>query len=129
MARDGLFQKGDCYTRLQIRDMIGGGSVQDYMPSQDGVILCVCLSQEFDPSTQPVILVGAGPSVQKQADMFCTQNTGVPVFFKKTGNQWEYAGCFKPLHYTDDPQELVRFAESTGRINLTRVIYLRETVD
>ncbi|MDD4941487.1 MAG: hypothetical protein PHE65_06265 [Candidatus Omnitrophica bacterium] len=125
MAPDAAFEKGACYTRAQIRDMIGGGSVQDYMPASGGKILCVCLSQDFN-GAEPVILVGAGPAVQKQAEAFCEQNMAVPLFFKKEGNQWEYAGSFGPERWSQDPQDLVDRAEASGRVNLTKVIYLRE---
>ena len=105
--------------------MVGGGSVQNYMPNAGGRILCVCLTQDTDVPGPRVILVGQGPSVQKEAEMFCSQNTAVPVFYKKMANQWEYAGDFKPAGWTDDPEEVGAFAESSGRINLTKVIFLQ----
>jgi hypothetical protein len=119
-------KKGSCYTRQEICGIIGGGSVQNYMPSVDGRILCVCLTQDLDPDAPKVILVGSGPSVQKEAELFCAQNTAVPVFYKKMANQWEYAGDFKPARWTDDPEQVLAYAESSGRINLTKVIFLQE---
>jgi hypothetical protein len=121
-----VIKKGTCFTRQQIRDIVGGGSVQNCMPNDNGRILCVCLSQPFGENDPKVILVGAGPAVQKEAEIFCDQGTSVPVFFKKMANQWEYAGDFKPVRWTDDPQELNEYSESSGRINLTKVIFLQE---
>jgi hypothetical protein len=120
------FEKGAFYTRQQISDRVGGGSLQNAMPNKDGRVLCVCLSQEPEPGAPRVILVGAGPTVQKEAEMFCVQNTAVPFFYKKKANLWEYAGEFKPSGWTEDPSEVGVYAESTGRINLTKVVFLQE---
>ncbi|MDD5668948.1 MAG: hypothetical protein PHE58_02810 [Candidatus Omnitrophica bacterium] len=121
------FITGQSYTRQEIREIVGGGSVHNYLPyDENGRILCVCLSREHDPDGQKVILVGSGPSVQREAEMFCLQNTAVPVFYKKELNQWEYQGDFKPERWTDDPEEIRPFAESSGRINLTKIIFLQK---
>jgi hypothetical protein len=56
----------------------------------------------------------------------CSQKSAVPVFFKRKGHLWEYAGNFAPDTWTEDPDVLAEFAESSGRINLTKVIYLKE---
>jgi hypothetical protein len=114
------------YTRQQIQELVGGGSVHDYLPNKDGVVLCACLSQEYDPREQQVILVGQGPGVQQQGNLFCAQSTAVPVFFKKVVNLWEYVGNFKVSRWTQDPEEISGFEESSGRVNLTRVIFLEE---
>ncbi|MFA5101344.1 MAG: hypothetical protein WC547_10705 [Candidatus Omnitrophota bacterium] len=120
------FKKGTAYTRQEIREIVGGGSVQNAMPIKDGRVLCVCLSQPWDIDAPRVVLVGAGPSVQKEAEMFCSQNTAVPFFYKKTANLWEYVGDFKPERWSDDPGDVRGFAQSSGRINLTKVIFLHE---
>jgi hypothetical protein len=114
------------YTRQEIRELVGGGSVHEYLPNKDGVIICACLSQEYDPQRQQVVLVGQGPGVQQQGDLFCSQKTAVPVFFKKVANLWEYAGNFKVSRWTEDPEEISGFEESSGRVNLTKVIFLEE---
>ncbi|MFA6384722.1 MAG: hypothetical protein WCY10_05060 [Candidatus Omnitrophota bacterium] len=121
------FIKGACFTRQEISDIVGGGSVQNMMPNKDGRVLCVCLSRPLEIDADKVILVGAGPAVQKEAEMFCVQNTAVPFFCKKVANQWEYVGCFKPVRWTGDPDEVGAFAGSSGRVNLTKIIFLQET--
>jgi hypothetical protein len=120
------FEKGACYTRQQISDRVGGGSLQNAMPNKDGRVLCVCLSQMWDAGSPEVVLVGAGPAVQKEAGMFCAQNAPVPFFCKKVANLWEYVGDYKPVKWTEDPEEVGAFAQSSGRINLTKVIFLQE---
>jgi hypothetical protein len=120
------FQVGKTYTRQEIREFVGGGSVHDYLPNKDGVVLCACLSQEYDPQGKQVILVGRGPLVQQEGELFCAQSTSVPVFFKKQANLWEYAGNFRASRWTLDPEEISGFEESSGRTNLTKVIFLDE---
>jgi hypothetical protein len=120
------FQKGVFYTRQQIRDMVGGGSVHDFLPHEGGRVLCACLSREHVVEELMVILVGAGPGVQAQAEMFRAQKTAVPVFLKKSGHVWEYAGLYRLERFSDDPDEIEKFEESSGRMNLTGLIFLRE---
>jgi len=120
------FQLNKTYTRQQIQELVGGGSVHDYLPNKDGVVLCACLSQEYDPRGQQVILVGQGPLVQEEGELFCAQSTAVPVFFKKVANLWEYVGNFRASRWIEDPEGILRFEESSGRANLTKVIFLEE---
>ncbi len=120
------FEFGKTYTRQQISDLAGGGSVHDYLPNKEGRVLSACLSQAYDPRAPKVILVGRGPNVQKEAEMLCAQSVPVPVFFKKIANLWEYAGDFKAERWTDDPDEIAEFEQSSGRANLTRVIFLQQ---
>lgn len=118
------FVPGSVYTRRQIAEELGGGSVQDYLPAKDGKIICACLSQDFDPAA-PVILVGRGPGVQRQAEIFCGQGTAVPVFFKKEANQWEYTGDFTCDHWSEDKETIGTYEDRSGRTQLTRVIFLK----
>lgn len=120
------FELGKAYTRQEIQKIVGGGSLHDYLPNKDNKVLCACLSQVYKPQARQVILVGQGPSVEQEARLFCAQPDAVPVFFKKVANLWEYAGNFKVLRWTDDPQEIADFQESSGRANLTKVIFLEE---
>lgn len=120
------FLKHSCYTRQEISEGVGGGSVHDFLPNENGRVLCACLSQEYDPSARQVVLVGAGPGVQMQGEMLCAHKSAIPVFFKQKGHLWEYAGKFVPESWTEDPDVLSEFAESSGRVNLTKVIYLKE---
>jgi hypothetical protein len=120
------FELNKTYTRQEIFDLVGGGSVHDYLPNKDNKILCACLSQQYDPRAAQVILVGQGPGVEHQARLFCCQPYAVPVFFKKVANLWEYVGNFKAARWTDDPEEISGFEEASGRANLTKVIFLEE---
>ena len=118
-------KQGELYTRQQIAEILGGGSVQENMPNKDGRVLCLCLNPDFDPA-RPVALVGRGPKVEEQAAMFCRQENAVPVFFKKRANLWEYAGDYKCVRWTQDIDELAGFEETSGRLMLTRVIFLEK---
>jgi hypothetical protein len=122
------FNAGQTYTRQQIAEAVGGGSTQDFLPNKDGKVLCACLSQEFDPA-DPVVLVGRGPGVEMQAEMFCRQNTPVPVFYKKQANQWAYAGTYAPGQCSRDPCMIGKYEESSGRTSLTSVIFLEKGGD
>ncbi|MCX5707903.1 MAG: hypothetical protein NTY14_02840 [Candidatus Omnitrophica bacterium] len=71
-------------------------------------------------------MVGQGPGVRQEAELFCAHPAAVPVFFKKAADLWEYIGNFKVSRWTEDPEEISGFEESSGRTNLARVIFLNE---
>ena len=106
--------------------MVGGGSVHDYLPHEKGRVLCACLSQEYVAGEPVVVLVGAGPGVQAQAQMLCAQGTAVPVFFKDERHWWKYVGDYRFERFSDDQEVVSEYEESSGRMNLTGVIFLRE---
>ena len=54
------FTKGTAYSRQEIRKMVGGGSVHDFLPYEGGKVLCACLSREHVAGGEMVVLVGAG---------------------------------------------------------------------
>jgi len=117
-------ERGRAYTREEIARMVGGGSEQNYMPNKDGRILCLCLTQEYNPQGPQVVLVGTGPSVEHEAELFCAQKTPVPVFFKQKAHVWEYVGNYACGRWTDDPEEICAYEESSGRRNLKKVIFM-----
>ena len=49
---------GQSYTRQQIHDKVGGGSLQSYLPTRDGRVLCACLRLDTNPGAPEVILPG-----------------------------------------------------------------------
>jgi hypothetical protein len=119
-----MFKMGYNYTRDQIHDVVGGG-IQDFLPHKNGQVVCGCFRRDTNPNAPDVILPGNGPDIQKWAKVFREQKYPVPVFIKKESNVWEYVGNYEVERWTDDPSEIARYAKSSGRKDVTSVLFLK----
>ena len=88
-----MFKIGEAYTRKQIHEQLGG-SVQSFLPTVDGEVVCACLSKEMNPNAPHEILVGNKPIVMKSAEQFSRQTTSIPVFIKEVSNEWVCVGNY-----------------------------------
>jgi hypothetical protein len=78
-----VLTRGHHYSRQQIHDAVGGGSLQSYLPHKDGRVLCACLRIDTNPGAPEVILPGTGPGIEGAADLLERQNGAIPVFLKR----------------------------------------------
>ena len=88
-----MFIVDNSYTREDIHNEVGG-SVQSFLPTVDGRVVCACLSKEMNPNAPNEILVGNKPRVVKSAEQFSKQSFAVPVFIKEASNEWIYQGDY-----------------------------------
>lgn len=65
-----MLESGKAYSRKQIHDLLGGGT-QDYIPHQDGKVVCGCFGRKLNPAAPVVILAGNGPRDYHWAKVFC----------------------------------------------------------
>jgi hypothetical protein len=117
-----MFRIGEAYTRRQIHDQLGG-SVQSFLPTVDGEVVCACLSRDMNPDAPDVILVGNKPIVLQSAEQFSKQTTSVPVFIKKISKEWIYVGDYsvnKVIHR----EEGIDAYNLAGRDNIQMVLEL-----
>ena len=119
-----MFKVGYNYTRQQIRDALGGG-LQDYLPHDNGRVICGCFRKETNPDAPDIILPGTGRDIQKYARVFREQNYPVPVFLKKEVNVWVYVGDYQVERWTNAPSEIAKHAKRSGRIDITSVLFLK----
>ena len=75
------FGVGESYTRAEISRALGG-EMMTYLPQRDGRILCGCFvpAQGKNPNAPEEVLAGAGPVVERKAEMLCEQEGAIPVF-------------------------------------------------
>lgn len=108
-----MFEAGCCYSRKQIHDEVGG-SIQSYLPTANGKVVCVCVTKELNPGTPFLILVGNGIIRISSARLFASQVTPVPVFIKRVINKWEYIGNFRVDRVSTDQKEIHRLGQEAG---------------
>ena len=114
---------GQLYTREEIRQMIGGGDLQSYLPHVDGNVICGCFDPKRNASAPFEIDLGSGPNVLRYAQRLMEQGTFIPVFLKSETLSWEYVGKFKAINYITDKADLYP-AKPRRRPKAVAVLYL-----
>ena len=116
---------GQSYTRQEIHQEVGGGSLQSYLPTRDGRVLCACLRLDTNPGAPEVILPGTGPGIEGAADLLERQTGGIPVFMKRGRGVWEYVGDFQFSGRSKLPVDIESWAGRARRTDITSVIEMR----
>jgi hypothetical protein len=122
-----MFKLNSMCTRMQIHNLIGG-EIQSYLPHVDGKVVCGCFDTSANPKAPNEILVGAGPNVEKYANVFAEQAEAIPIFMKQASNQWEYIGDYRAVKYSKEPKEVSAKAKAAGREDkVVGVLYLESS--
>lgn len=120
-----MFTEGQFYTRQEIHDLLGGGSLQSYLPTLNGVVLCACLRLDTNPGAPRVILPGNGPGIEEAARLLRAQVGPIPVFIKHEANAWEYVGDYEVEPRLWTAGDIAAQARRSGRSDITSVIWMR----
>ena len=120
-----MFIKGRTYTRAQVHQRIGG-SIQSFLPTVNGEVVCACLSLKLNPQAPAVILAGDGPRIMATAEQLGRQTSKIPVFIKQQSNAWEYVGDWRPIRVTTDRSELSIYEESADRSDVRVAVFMEE---
>ena len=90
------FEIGKTYSRQQITDVLGG-QLQDYLPTQDGQVVCGCFKQEpqWNPDAPREVVFGSGPRVEKAARLAASCDEPIPIFIFTESSSWEYIGDYR----------------------------------
>lgn len=116
---------GRCYTRIEIKQAVGGGNPQIFLPNKDGRVLAGCIDPAKNPDAPEVILAGYGQEVERAASLLSTQRESIPIFVKEAANRWCYRGMFSVSEVVENQGEIDSYAEKAGRQgDVSRVIIM-----
>ncbi len=117
---------GEILTRDEIHQRLGG-SKQSYLPTKNGIVVCGCFDANLNKRAPREIDVGNGPIVVATALKLANEQGVIPVFLKKATNKWEFAGKFKAVEFSTNPDDI--FAYSNRRTDAVGVLFLQEVDD
>jgi len=121
-----MFIKGHKYTRDEIHSSLGG-SVQSYLPTKSGRVVCGAFTLNLNPDAPRIVLPGTGPRIEQSARLFTEQQSAIPIFIKRQVNQWEYVGLYKVEHLIEDRNIIEEHEKRSGRSNqISMVLFLVE---
>jgi putative zinc finger/helix-turn-helix YgiT family protein len=119
------FKVGQTYSREQISAALGG-SPRAYLPLRGNRVVCGCfrVEPEWNPRAPSEVTLGAGPVVQKSAELVSRQTEPIPIFLFRDDAAWEYIGLYHCRGYSTDPALLQRkMQENPARGVITGVLY------
>lgn len=96
-----MFEKGKKYSRLEIQQKLGG-SLDEFLPHENGRIVCGCFKLFSSPAAPRVILLDNKPELLEWARLLRKQSGSIPVFVKDRGNEWECKGHYRVKACYDD---------------------------
>jgi hypothetical protein len=117
------FTRGECYSRREIAEVVGGGQIE-YLPMEKGEVVCGCFRTDLNPGAPETILPGNGSQIIASARQFREQTRAVPVFLKRGVGAWEYVGDYRVKSWSDDPASIVVAQTQSGRSDVTMVLRL-----
>jgi hypothetical protein len=122
------FQLARHYTRREIHDALGGNT-EEYLPTKDGRVVCGAFrTEDANPEAPMVILPGFGPKIEKAAELFASQATGIPIFLKRGTNRWQYVGDFRVKRLSRDPSEVAKHSARANReADVSCVLFLERS--
>ncbi len=122
-----MFIEGNAYTRAQIHANIGG-SVQSFLPTVNGEVVCACLTLKLNPKAPHIILAGDGPKIMAAAERLGQQSRKIPVFIKLGTNSWRYDGDWFSERLTTDQREIAPLGISANRTDIRVVVFMKKHI-
>ena len=119
-----MFQIGNCYSRQEIHDKLGGG-IQDYLPHVNRKVVCGCFRKDTNPGAPDVVLPGRGQDIMRWAKVFREQKNPIPIFLKQQINEWQYVGNYIVDHWSDDKQVVAVHEPISRKGRVTSVLFLK----
>ena len=86
-----MFEKNKIYSTKKLKDHFGG-NIQSSMPIKNGNVLYCKFDSKIYPEFPDEAWIEVGPLRKKAAEIIIRQKISIPVFKKKSTNQWEYLG-------------------------------------
>jgi hypothetical protein len=105
-----MFKLGQTYTRQEISHALGG-SIQLYLPSSGGRVVCGCFKRDarLNPGAPEVVTFGKGEYVEGNAELLAREaDPIIPVFLFQASGAWEYVGRYRCTGLSTDPAVLRR---------------------
>jgi hypothetical protein len=78
----------------------------------------------LNPNAPYRVLPGTGKIIESSARVFAGQKEPLPVFIKYGTNEWEYVGNFRVARLSEDPSQIAREQQVTGRDDISMILDL-----
>jgi hypothetical protein len=122
-----LFEIGNCYSRDNIHEKLGGSKIS-YAPTVNNRVVCLCLNKACNPKAPQIVMTGSGAGIERAKDLIIEQGGPFPVFVKVRTKSWKFTGEFEVTSWTQDRREIADIYEEceTPLEKVTALIWFTE---
>jgi len=116
---------GNIYSRPEIHQLVGGGDWVAYLPTKKNTVLAGCFDPDLNRRAPREIDVGRGDKILKRAKLLGNAKSIIPVFIKRSSNNWEYIGLYRCTAFSQEPRDINAYADR--RKDAIGVLYFEES--
>ncbi len=106
---------GNLYDMAQQHEMHGGAH-QQCAPTKGGDVTLLRLTPEHDPDAPYIVDWGSSNDPKVRQIQEQTQQNPLPVYIRRSANEWEYMGRFRVTHVATDRPTLDKREARAGHI-------------
>ncbi|MGV3614374.1 MAG: hypothetical protein ACO1SV_03470 [Fimbriimonas sp.] len=106
MLNQSRFEKGQIYTRAEIRAATLSGTTQAYLLTKNGRIVAGCFDPKLNPLGPERVYVAPGLIREGSANRLLAQSTAIPSFLKEGAKAYRYVGDYYATAYHIDRESI-----------------------
>jgi hypothetical protein len=112
------------YTAEEVEKLTAGG--RSYIRTKDNIVVGLAITKQKNPEASNIVVVGDGPGIIKNAQLFVDQNEYVPTYLKLGSNQWLYKGEYKVKRYSDEDVDIRNHHKHRPRNKVKGILFLEK---
>ena len=112
------------YTAEEVANLTAGG--RSYIRTKNNVVKGLAITKQKNPEAPKTVIVGVGPTIMKNAQLFIEQNEYVPTYLKLGNNQWIYKGEFRVDYYSDKSSDIKEHRKHRPVSDVSGILFLKK---
>ncbi|MGX9418164.1 protein NO VEIN domain-containing protein [Vibrio sp. WJH972] len=109
-------------TTDELASILAGGD--SYIRTKDNVVKGLAITTQKNPEAPEIIVVGKGPRIVRNAQLFLECQRHVPVYVKQATNQWEFMGNYKADNYLQDSATIEKYRRHRSAEDIDGILFL-----
>lgn len=112
----------DTLTTAELAVKLAGGD--SYIRTKNGEVMGLAVTTSLNPDAPEIIVVGTGPRIILNAELFFRSQQHVPVYVKQSVNEWKYMGHYKAESYDRSPLIIDRYRRHRSVDDVSGILFL-----
>lgn len=110
------------FTTRELAERTAGGDA--YIRVKAGEVKGLALRLDRNPQAPSIVIVGDGPKIKANAELFMGSGTAAPVYIKEHTNQWRFDGQFRAVAYKRDAETIATYGEGREPKSIAGILFL-----
>lgn len=109
-------------TTVELSEKLAGGD--SFIRTKNNIVKGLAITTRKNPEAPDVIVVGKGPRIIANTELFIQQNQHVPVYIKVATNAWRFIGNYKAESYSRDAKAIEKHRRHRLAENIDGILFL-----